>query len=108
MPIPANHCYILKSHQVAGLHFSVYAERDIHHSQGVNMTDKAEAKLNEAAGAVQEKFGEFTGSRRHQARGAARRYPAQASYAVQDAADCVVRSVRDNPATGWPLPPASA
>lgn len=84
MPIPANHCYILKSHQVAGLHFSVYAERDIHHSQGVNMTDKAEAKLNEAAGAVQEKFGEFTGSRRHQARGAARRYPAQASYAVQD------------------------
>ncbi|WP_343553176.1 CsbD family protein [Pantoea sp.] len=64
------------------------------------MSDKAEAKLNEAAGAVQEKFGEVTGSRRQQAKGAARRYPAQASYAVQDAADCVVKSVRDNPVSG--------
>jgi len=64
------------------------------------MTDKAEAKLNEAAGAVQEKFGELTGSARHQSQGAARRYSGQASYAVQDAADCVVKSVRDNPATG--------
>jgi ElaB/YqjD/DUF883 family membrane-anchored ribosome-binding protein len=74
--------------------------RNIHNQQGVIMTDKAEAKLNEAAGAVEEKIGEWTGSRKHQAKGAARRYPAQASYAVQDAADCVVKSVRDNPATG--------
>ncbi|MCE0490661.1 CsbD family protein [Pantoea sp. Mb-10] len=64
------------------------------------MTDRAEAKLNEAAGAIQEKFGEAIGSHKHQARGAARRYPAQASYAVQDAAACMVKSVRDNPTTG--------
>lgn len=64
------------------------------------MTDKAEAKLNEAAGAVEEKVGEAFGSRKHQAKGAARRYPAQASYAAQDAAECVIKSVRDNPVTG--------
>ncbi|MBP2197374.1 DUF883 family protein [Erwiniaceae bacterium L1_54_6] len=67
------------------------------------MTGKAEAKLNEAAGAVEEKVGEVTGSRRHQLKGAARRYPAKASYAAQDAADCVIKSVRENPVTGLAL-----
>ncbi|MDO6408013.1 DUF883 family protein [Pantoea phytobeneficialis] len=64
------------------------------------MTGKAEAKLNEAAGAVEEKVGEVTGSRRRRFKGAARRYPAQASYVAQDAADCVIKSVRENPVTG--------
>ncbi|MBH3005673.1 CsbD family protein [Serratia ureilytica] len=62
------------------------------------MFEKAENKAKEFSGAAQEKLGELTGSAEHQARGAAKKYAAQGSGALQDAADAVKEQVESNPA----------
>jgi len=64
------------------------------------MSGKIEDKVKEAAGAVQEQWGAATGSSEHQAKGAARRYTNQASYAARDAADCIKDQVQSNPVAG--------
>lgn len=64
------------------------------------MFGKAEDKANEAAGAVEETFGQATDSPEHQFRGATRKYASQASYAARDAADSVRTHVESNPLAG--------
>lgn len=64
------------------------------------MFEKAEDKLNEAAGKAQEVFGRATGSADDEAKGSARKYANQASYAVRDAADTVRDQVSSNPFAG--------
>ncbi|EPC5391489.1 CsbD family protein [Serratia liquefaciens] len=64
------------------------------------MFGKAEDKVNEAAGAVEEVFGKATDSPDHQVKGAARKYASQASYAARDAADTVRTQVESNPLAG--------
>ncbi|MEE9689260.1 CsbD family protein [Enterobacter sp. HK169] len=58
--------------------------------------DKAKNKFDELAGSAQQQFGEFVDSPKHQVKGAARKYAAQASGAVSD----VTEAVRNNPLTG--------
>ena len=58
--------------------------------------DKAKNKLDELAGSAQQQFGEFVDSPKHQVKGAARKYTAQASDAVSD----VTEAVKNNPLTG--------
>jgi uncharacterized protein YjbJ (UPF0337 family) len=65
-----------------------------------SMFGKAEDKVNEAAGAVEEAFGKATDSPDHQVKGAARKYASQASYAARDAADTVRTQVESNPLAG--------
>ncbi|MCZ4058657.1 CsbD family protein [Pantoea sp. LMR881] len=64
------------------------------------MSGKIEDAVKEAAGAAQEQWGEATHSPKHQAKGAARRYTNQASYAARDAADCIKDQVQSNPFAG--------
>ncbi|MEL4013828.1 MULTISPECIES: CsbD family protein [Dryocola] len=64
------------------------------------MFEKAEDKLNEAAGKAQEVFGRETNRPDHAAAGAAKKYASQASYAVRDAADTVRDQVSSNPLGG--------
>ncbi|ENA0608785.1 CsbD family protein [Enterobacter bugandensis] len=58
--------------------------------------EKAKNKLDELAGSAQQQFGDFVDSPKHQVKGAARKYAAQASDAVTDVAD----AVKNNPLTG--------
>lgn len=58
--------------------------------------DKAKNKLDELAGSAQQQFGDFVDSPKHQVKGAAKKYAAQASDAVSD----VTEAVRNNPLTG--------
>ena len=58
--------------------------------------DKAKNKLDELSGSAQQQFGEFVDSPKHQVKGAAKKYAAQASDAVSD----VTEAVRNNPLTG--------
>ena len=58
--------------------------------------DKAKNKLDELTGSAQQQFGEFVDSPKHQVKGAAKKYAAQASDAVSD----VTEAVRNNPLTG--------
>ncbi|ALZ96219.1 MULTISPECIES: DUF883 family protein [Leclercia] len=58
--------------------------------------EKAKNKLDEAAGAAQQQFGEFVDSPKHQLKGAGRKYAAQASDVVTDVTD----AVKNNPLTG--------
>lgn len=62
------------------------------------MFKKAENKAKELSGAAQEKLGELTGSVEHQAEGAAKKYTAQGTGALQDAADAVREQVESSPA----------
>ncbi len=55
--------------------------------------DKAKNKFDELAGSAQQQFGEFVDSPKHQVKGAAKKYAAQASDAVSD----VTEAVRNNP-----------
>ncbi|MXP49481.1 CsbD family protein [Pantoea sp. Eser] len=64
------------------------------------MSGKIEDKVKEAAGAVQEQWGAVIGSSEHQAKGVARRYTNQASYAARDAADCIKDQVQSSPFAG--------
>ena len=58
--------------------------------------EMAKNKLDELAGSAQQQFGDFVDSPKHQVKGAARKYAAQASDAVTDVAD----AVKNNPLTG--------
>ncbi|WP_432226507.1 CsbD family protein [Enterobacter wuhouensis] len=58
--------------------------------------DKAKNKLDELAGSAQQQFGDYVDSPKHQVKGAARKYAAQASDAVSD----VTEAVRNNPLSG--------
>ncbi|ESN13195.1 hypothetical protein L370_03472 [Enterobacter sp. MGH 24] len=58
--------------------------------------DKAKNKLDELAGSAQQQFGDFVDSPKHQVKGAAKKYAAQANDAVTD----VTEAVRNNPLTG--------
>lgn len=58
--------------------------------------DKAKNKLDELAGSAQQQFGDIVDSPKHQVKGAAKKYAAQASDVVSDVTD----SVRNNPLTG--------
>jgi len=58
--------------------------------------EKAKNKLDEAAGAAQQQFGEFVDSPKHQLKGAGRKYAAQASDVVSDVTD----AVKNNPLSG--------
>lgn len=58
--------------------------------------DKAKNKLDELAGSAQEQFGDFVDSPKHQVKGAAKKYAAQASDAVSE----VTEAVRNNPLSG--------
>ena len=58
--------------------------------------DKAKNKFDELAGSAQQQFGEFVNSPKHQVKGAAKKYAAQAGDAVSD----VTEAVRNNPLTG--------
>ncbi|WP_075182073.1 CsbD family protein [Pantoea sp. 1.19] len=64
------------------------------------MFGKAEDKLKEASGKAQEVYGRVTDSPDEEAKGAARKYASQASYAVRDAADTVRDQVSSNPLGG--------
>ena len=46
--------------------------------------DKAKNKLDELAGSAQQQFGDFVDSPKHQVKGAAKKYAAQANDAVSD------------------------
>ena len=60
------------------------------------LADKAGNKLDQFAGEAQETFGDAVDSPKHQLKGAARKYAAQASVAVSEGSD----RVRENPLTG--------
>ncbi|VUS80149.1 DUF883 family protein [Klebsiella huaxiensis] len=61
-----------------------------------NLADKVGNKVNEIAGEAQQQFGDEVDSPKHQLKGAARKYAAQASDAVSD----VSERVKENPLTG--------
>ncbi|WP_368543334.1 YqjD family protein [Enterobacter soli] len=58
--------------------------------------EKAKNKLDELAGSAQQQFGDFVDSPKHQVKGTAKKYAAQASDAVSDVAEVV----RNNPLSG--------
>ncbi len=64
------------------------------------MFNQTEDKVKEVAGAAQEAFGDATDSPEHQAKGAARKYASQASYAAKDAVATAVDQVKENPFAG--------
>lgn len=61
-----------------------------------NLADKVGNKVNEFTGEAQQQFGDAVDSPKHQLKGAARKYAAQASDAVSE----VSERVRENPLTG--------
>ena len=61
-----------------------------------NLADKVGNKVNEFAGEAQQQFGDAVDSPKHQLKGAAHKYAAQASDAVSE----VSERVRENPLTG--------
>jgi ElaB/YqjD/DUF883 family membrane-anchored ribosome-binding protein len=64
------------------------------------MFNQTQDKVKEVAGAAQEAFGDATDSPEHQAKGAARKYASQASYAAKDAVSTAVDQVKENPFAG--------
>ncbi|MBT0723273.1 CsbD family protein [Rosenbergiella sp. S61] len=64
------------------------------------MVSKIQDKVEEYAGAAEEAYGDVTDQDDHSARGAARKYASQASYAVKDAADTIKQQVSDKPYAG--------
>ena len=58
--------------------------------------DKVDNTVNQFAGEAQKQFGDFVDSPKHQLKGAARKYSAQASEAVSDVAD----KIKENPLSG--------
>lgn len=63
----------------------------------MSLFDKANDKANEAIGMGQEEFGKAVDSPEHQFRGKARQQAARASYAIDDALDCVKSKTQDSP-----------
>lgn len=64
------------------------------------MPGKLHDKAEEFAGDAEELYGDVTDSPEHSARGAARKYASQASYAVRDAADTLKQQVSEKPYAG--------
>jgi ElaB/YqjD/DUF883 family membrane-anchored ribosome-binding protein len=64
------------------------------------MPGKLQDKAEEFAGNAEEFYGDVTDSPEHSARGAARKYASQASYAVRDAADTLKQQVSEKPYAG--------
>lgn len=64
------------------------------------MFNQTEDKVKQVAGAAQEAFGDAVDSPEHQAKGAARKYASQASYAAKDAVSTAVEQVKENPFAG--------
>lgn len=64
------------------------------------MLGKLQDKAEEFAGDAEEFYGDATDSPEHSARGAARKYASQASYAVRDAADTLKQQVSEKPYAG--------
>ncbi len=64
------------------------------------MFNQTEDKVKEVAGAAQQAFGDVTDSPEHSAKGAARKYASQASYAAKDAVSTAVDQVKENPFAG--------
>ncbi|UHM93532.1 DUF883 family protein [Rahnella victoriana] len=58
--------------------------------------DKIENTVNQFAGEAQKQFGDFVDSPKHQLKGAARKYSAQAGEVVSDVAD----KIKENPLSG--------
>ncbi|CAM3748635.1 MULTISPECIES: DUF883 family protein [Rahnella] len=58
--------------------------------------DKVENTVNQFAGEAQKQFGDFVDSPKHQLKGAARKYSAQAGEVVSDVAD----KIKENPLSG--------
>lgn len=63
----------------------------------MSLFDKANDKAEEAIGKGQEEFGRATDSPEHTAKGKARQHAARASYAIDDALDCVKSKTQDSP-----------
>ncbi|WP_034913209.1 MULTISPECIES: CsbD family protein [Erwinia] len=63
----------------------------------MSLLDKANDKAEEALGKGQEQFGKASDSPEHELKGKARQTAAKASYAVDDALDCVKSKTQDSP-----------
>ncbi|MBU9856624.1 DUF883 family protein [Rahnella bonaserana] len=61
-----------------------------------HLADKLEDKGNQLAGEAQKQFGDFVDSPKHQIKGAARKYSAQAGEVVSDVAE----KIKENPLSG--------
>ncbi|BDH45820.1 hypothetical protein TUM12370_18640 [Salmonella enterica subsp. enterica serovar Choleraesuis] len=61
------------------------------------MFGKTQDKLNQAAGAVEQAFGESTGNVRQQIQGASRKYASQACDTSRDLANGLCSQVKANP-----------
>ncbi|MBD8162929.1 CsbD family protein [Erwinia persicina] len=63
----------------------------------MSLFDKANDKAQEAIGKGQEEFGKAVDSPEHEFRGKVRQQAAKASYAVDDALDCVKTKTQESP-----------
>lgn len=63
----------------------------------MSLSDKAKDKVEEALGTGQEELGKAVESPEHEFKGRARKNAARASYAVDDALDCVKSKTQDSP-----------
>jgi len=63
----------------------------------MSLFDKANDKAQEAVGKGQEEFGKAVDSPEHEFRGKVRQQAAKATYAFDDAIDCVKSKTKDSP-----------
>lgn len=63
----------------------------------MSLFDKANDKAEEAIGKGQEELGKAFDSPEHEFKGRARQQAARASYAIDDALDCVKSKTKDSP-----------
>lgn len=63
----------------------------------MSLLDKANDKADEALGKGQEQFGKVADSPEHEFKGRVRQGAAKATYAVDDALDCVKTKTQDAP-----------
>ncbi len=63
----------------------------------MSLFDKANDKAQEAAGIGQEEFGRAFDSPQHEIKGKLRQHAAKATYAFDDAVDCVKNKTQDSP-----------
>ncbi|ATZ10973.1 glycine zipper domain-containing protein [Erwinia amylovora] len=63
----------------------------------MSLFDKANDKAQEAVGKGQEELGKAVDSPEHELKGKVRQHAAKASYAVDDALDCVKTKTQDAP-----------
>ncbi|MFG1175078.1 CsbD family protein [Erwiniaceae bacterium CAU 1747] len=63
----------------------------------MSLFDKANDKAEEVIGKGQEEFGKAVDSPEHELKGKVRQHAAKASYAIDDALDCVKTKTQDSP-----------